>query len=763
MIFLLVAMLLVGCKSDDNEEVEPVIDLTGVEFVTVNVDVVLPKLVQEQWQYATEWALENIEIGQQKLSRRVKLNLRYHDEDTADLQELAFKLTHPEAGEDTCHAIIGPYHSDNAQTFLNHAAQIRLPVVMPTCTSSELQRANARNPYAWFLTESDITQCEIMMSVAHASSASDVALVYSDDTYGRSFRDWFAYYAAELDLHIAGGIITYKKGDDLKHFLNETKAQAKGKNVRVLVALSNATDYLDVCNQIMAACDSKGGLSLKPICANTSCDLQVLSIKDFNSFDLGVTSTACVTFGFSQAYSGLFDIMPLNGEPQMYDALTLIALGAAHQQASPDSCYVRYRKVTYDEPPYEPGLTDFMRSLTACEEGTQTNWDAAGLALAFKELAERRPIDVVGASSPFHFDRETFTKVLNTTYMVWKLAPFSQLANKSLYQRVEPIINLSTVDADDLAYYTIWQLEKRMQQQFDNLQNVSQLPDVTDRWAVVISPSTTWENYRHQADAFSMYQLLRQYGYDDDHIVLIVEDNLAYSQENKDFPGQIFVERGDATYSWEFTGKDVRKDAVVDYHFSQLTPDDIAHILQGRQSERLPHVIHPDSTSNVFLFWSGHGGMNGGPLWGNEDSKVYFGTDRIRSIVEEMAGTAAANNSQFSILNSQFKKYRRMMFALETCYSGQWGEALTGLPDLLVLTAANAYETSKADIFDQHLGVYLSNAFSLTFRSKVSKSSMVTLYDLYRELFKATNGSHVTIYNNDKYGSVYTETMEEFL
>ena len=55
-IFLLVAMLLVGCKSDDNEEDEPVIDLTGVETVTVNVDVVLPKLIQEQWQYATEWA-----------------------------------------------------------------------------------------------------------------------------------------------------------------------------------------------------------------------------------------------------------------------------------------------------------------------------------------------------------------------------------------------------------------------------------------------------------------------------------------------------------------------------------------------------------------------------------------------------------------------------------------------------------------------------------------------------------------------------------
>ena len=231
--------------------------------------------------------------------------------------------------------------------------------------------------------------------------------------------------------------------------------------------------------------------------------------------------------------------------------------------------------------------------------------------------------------------------------------------------------------------------------------------------------------------------------------MLIVEDNLAYDPRNKDFPGQIFVERSDDPNDWKpLVNEDVRKNAVADYHFSQLRPDDFADILLGRQSERLPHVIHPDSTSNVFLFWSGHGGIDVGPLWGNEDSKESLGPQRIRDIVSEM------NDSNM---------YRRMMMVLETCYSGEWGNILSGQPDLLVLTAANVNETSKADIFDQQMGVYLSNAFSRTFRRAVDANPDITIYDLYRELFKTTQGSHVSIYNHKMYGSVYTETMVEFL
>jgi glycosylphosphatidylinositol transamidase (GPIT) subunit GPI8 len=302
-------------------------------------------------------------------------------------------------------------------------------------------------------------------------------------------------------------------------------------------------------------------------------------------------------------------------------------------------------------------------------------------------------------------------------------------------------------------------MEKEFIQEFnDDYIQKPPLPELTDRWAVVISPSTTWTNYRHQADAFAMYQMLRQHGYDDDHIVLIVEDNLAYD-ENNDYPGKIFVDLlpsapEGVTIDPEIFN--VRKAAVVDYHFTDLRPEDLADIMTGRRSERLPHVIHPDSTSDVFVFWSGHGGSKDGPLWGNEDAKEYFGSDRMKNIVREMSGNGPDGQT------ASHKKYRRMLLAIETCYSGKWGEAIEGMPDVLVLTAASPYETSKADVHDNELGVYLSNAFARTFRYYMDYRSFLSIYDFYKELFKSTNGSHVTIYNQQQYGSVYEETLEEF-
>jgi len=106
--------------------------------------------------------------------------------------------------------------------------------------------------------------------------------------------------------------------------------------------------------------------------------------------------------------------------------------------------------------------------------------------------------------------------------------------------------------------------------------------------------------------------------------------------------------------------------------------------------------------------------------------------------------------------------HRRMMLALESCYSGQWGEALTGVPDVIVLTAANAYETSKPDVYDSDMGTYLSNAFSRAFLRTVGGNPSVSVADLYYQLARTTSGSHVTLYNIEQYGSANTCTMSDY-
>ena len=738
---LMAALVFTSCKSDDDTAaIAPVATVK-----TVNVDIILPADIRQQWQNSIDWAMANIEKAQQKETRRVKLNLRYHDEDTENLEALGARLTLPREGDDTCHAIIGPFHSYNAPTLLKYAATYRLPVIMPTCTSAEIQRIYARSTFAWFLTESDVTQCEIMLSAAHAVGATDVALVYSDDSYGRSFRDWFGYYATEDGFHVAGrGLSPFKAGADLKPFLQEVASAASSGYVLLLVALSDAGQYKEVCRQCEEVNRETQSADIATICADTSDNPIITEDKQQSPFFLGITPVGSMSHGYPQAYQGRFSRRPVNGEAQVYDALTLIALGAAKQWVSPDRCLVKGSQVVYTERPYTVGLTDYMRSMVSNWEGKNTNWDDNGLATAFHETMAGRDVDIKGATGDLFFDEQTSTKILQTTYMLWMLEQTKVVPeDEEYYSYLRPLTFLSTSGTSSAASTTnLWEMEKRFEQSFAEEGSAIVLPEVKDRWAVVISPSTTWANYRHQADAFAMYQLLKSSGYDDDHIVLIVEDNL-YNNINNKFPGEIYVER----FANEELNYDVRQDAVVDYHFSDLMPADIADIMEGRSSDRLPHVLHTTDASNIFFFWSGHGGSREGPLWGNEDASQYFGTKRITDIVSHM---------------NDAHQYRRIMFALESCYSGCWGEALEGQPNVLVITAANSHETSDADMHDRTLGVYLSNAFARTFRKTITEEPSISIYNLYKQLAKTTVGSHVTLYNQQHYGSVYTEDMDDY-
>ena len=57
-------------------------------------------------------------------------------------------------------------------------------------------------------------------------------------------------------------------------------------------------------------------------------------------------------------------------------------------------------------------------------------------------------------------------------------------------------------------------------------------PEHKSNWALLMASSSGWSNYRHQADVLAIYQQLKESGYTDDHIVLIVEDDIARNPSN---------------------------------------------------------------------------------------------------------------------------------------------------------------------------------------------------------------------------------------
>lgn len=96
-------------------------------------------------------------------------------------------------------------------------------------------------------------------------------------------------------------------------------------------------------------------------------------------------------------------------------------------------------------------------------------------------------------------------------------------------------------------------------------------------------------------------------------------------------------------------------------------------------------------------------------------------------------------------------------------FSGGVMEQCEGIPGMLFITAANGDETSKADVFNGEMKVWMSNRFTSTFIEQITDNKDVAMRDLYYRLFINTVGSHVMVYNAENYGNLYSADMSEFI
>jgi glycosylphosphatidylinositol transamidase (GPIT) subunit GPI8 len=314
--------------------------------------------------------------------------------------------------------------------------------------------------------------------------------------------------------------------------------------------------------------------------------------------------------------------------------------------------------------------------------------------------------------------------VTSTTYRHWRL-----------HNGKFATLQYFSADGSDRTVSTIndWSVKVYNEQDLEEYVSNLTYPEHIDNYAVVVAGSSGWSNYRHQADALAMYHALKAQGFDDDHIILIIEDDIADNPRNL-HPGEMrIVSDGDNLY----------KDLMIDYKMSSLYPADIQNIMTGVKTARTPVVLEAGENDNVFIFWSGHGEYKS--LIYNEQE---FTASEVRDMLETM---------------NREKKYRKLLFVMETCFSGSVAESCEGINGILMMTAANDSETSKADMFDSELGVYLSNGFTRAFQDMIIEQPNVSLRDLFYHVVRQTAGSHASLYNYKNYGDIYSEYLGEIV
>ena len=236
LVLLLLALLPISCAKDD-EAGTPVHNQVVKEY---KVAVIYPfEQNQGNMKNALAWALQSLQRAQSTLDTAVSIQIEWYDEDKENLEQLAYDLRlRPEVM-----AVIGPLFSEHVNTVANVLKSTKKTLIAPCATSAELVRNFSDKGFFWSLVETDVTQCELLLSRAKSMGAKSVSLLACEDSYGQTFIDWFGFQATELGLEMKG-LYSYQNDDDVDDAIRLAFTEEKEMLICVPANVNDAAKIL---------------------------------------------------------------------------------------------------------------------------------------------------------------------------------------------------------------------------------------------------------------------------------------------------------------------------------------------------------------------------------------------------------------------------------------------------------------------------------------------------------------------------------------
>ncbi len=760
-VVLLALTLFTACKQED----DTIVYQKSRRWVEKTVAVVAPMsadaATKARFERTVQWFLGNLHQAQLHDTLCIDLKLEWHDELTEDLTRLGQELGERE----DVMAVIGPFSNDGVALLAPGCQQTHKPVIAPTATSEEIIRRFAvgtagvsnKEPFLWSLTETDITFCEVLMNM-YASYAlnfvhdksTPAALFAPNDSYGRTFYDWGPYQAEEMGIRFSHNDMYTSDADlrqRMKAYYDELDQLSYFGSVLTgnFCVIETTQQLLDMArlrmewwgedpdepfpkedkNEMQETLEGWARIWFAfSNLTQESLDALGPQALDVLQYYQGFSPYADPTTGFEKSYEVKFGNKPTYAECKFYDALMLAAFAASYAEHHADVTDINQAIIDITTPHAEQ-----LRSAA---------WSQTSMELYLSALEQGQLMDFKGASGEIRFDNETYTSAIHTTYVHW------QIHDGKIQHRNYLSSDGSHRTSSTMAAWS-W-LAKNAEEAFarsaENKDAGISYPALTAQYAVLVQGSNGWNNYRHQADVLSVYQMLKTKGFDDDHIILIIDKALASDAMNPE-PGIIRAEDG---------GNDLLAGCSMDYDNADISPSDISNILLGVKTDKTPVVLPKDAGQNVLLFWSGHGhnhANNGANelVWRNADVGRGMTADLLRQTI--------------SLMHQQ-GQYRKMFVLTEPCFSEAVITPLVGIPGVLAMSSAGTFEQSFADNWSTELGVWRCDRFSRNLVTHLTASPTTTYRDLYLFCAQRTLGSHVHIVNSAHFGNLYTTGPQEF-
>jgi len=771
--FIFFTSFLTACR----QEADTIVYQQSRRWVEKTVAVVAPTsadaAMKARFERTAQWFLDNLHQAQLHDTLCISLKLEWHDELTEDLQLLGQTL----ADREDVMAVIGPFSNDGVALLAPACQETQKPVIAPTATSEEVIRRFAvgtagvknKRPFLWALTETDVTFCEVLMNM-YASfvrtldyqpeTSTPAAMFSPSDSYGRTFFDWGPYQAEEMGIPFSHNE-QYTDDADLRRRMKDyydelnqlpTFGSFSIGNFCIIETIQQLYDmarlrmdwweidpngqfFQESKEDIQELLEGWGRIYFAfTNLMQESIDALGTEGADIIQYYQGFSPYADPTTGFEKSYEVMFGTKPTFAECKFYDALMLAAFAASYVEHNPtteaDSSLFTLHS----------SLNDAIIEITTpqAQQLGGAAWSATSMQLYLKALEQGQLMSFKGASGDICFDSENYTSAVSTTYVHW------QIQNGRIEHRNYLSSDGSHRTSSTMAAWN-WLVENAEEAFADVAENKETgitYPALTDQYALLVQGSNGWNNYRHQADVLSMYQLLRKNGYDDDHIIIIIDKALANDKKNTEAG---IIRAAD-------DGPDLLANTVIDYDNVTLSPADISNILLGNKTAATPVVLPKDAGQNVLLFWSGHG-----------HNRASNGADELAWCHADIGQGMTADLLQQTISQMQQQRlYRKMLILTEPCFSEAVITPLIGITGVLAMSSAGSYEQSFADNWSSSLGVWRCDRFSHNLITHLTASPSTTYRDLYLYCAHRTLGSHVHIVNSAHFDNLYTTGPQEF-
>jgi len=274
-------------------------------------------------------------------------------------------------------------------------------------------------------------------------------------------------------------------------------------------------------------------------------------------------------------------------------------------------------------------------------------------------------------------------------------------------------------------------------------------------WVVLAAGSKGFSNYRHQADVCHAYHVLHDLGIPEDHIIVMMADDIAYCSDNP-YPGKVFNDERHIDY---YAG------VPHDYTGDLVTADNFLSILKGEEMKvGSMKSLNSGPDDNVFVFYDDHGDFD---ELGFPDRVIH--SEEIKDVIDTMISK---------------KMFKNLVFYVEACFSGSLFYKLA-LPDNVYVTTAaptgvSSYGGCRDDVIGDLCDFYsqawitdleeihnddytFSDQFEVILEGLSEKSqgcaygnnslSKMSINEFFRPVYSATKRAETSKYKNKVFSS----------